>query len=136
MVVGAANATHRSWLAADVARAKIRAVWAEFFRDMDALVCPVVITPPFRHVQDGAALDRVVPVDGVARPYTDLLWWTMLIGMAYLPATVVPVSTTADGLPLAVQVVGPYLEDRTAIAVARALRTELGPMNFPDAPLR
>jgi hypothetical protein len=30
-------------------------------------------------------------------------------------------------------VVGPYLEDRACLAVARALRTELGPMTFPDA---
>jgi amidase len=132
MIVGAFTATHRSWLAADVARTKIRAVWAEFFRDVDALVCPVVITPPFHHMQEGSLLDRVVPVDGVDRPYGDLLWWTMLIGMAYLPATVIPVGTTADGLPLAVQVVGPYLEDRTPLAVARALRNELGPMTFPN----
>jgi amidase len=132
MMVGAFTATHRTWLAADVARTKIRAIWAEYFRHVDALVCPVVITPPFHHVQDGSALDRVIPVDGVDRPYVDLLWWTMLIGMAYLPATVVPVGTTADGLPIAVQVVGPYLEDHTPLAVARALRAELGPMTFPD----
>jgi Asp-tRNA(Asn)/Glu-tRNA(Gln) amidotransferase A subunit family amidase len=48
--------------------------------------------------------------------------------------TVVPVGFTTDGLPLAVQIVGPYLEDRTALAVARALRSALGPMPFPEAP--
>jgi amidase len=63
------------------------------------------------------------------------MWWTILIGMAYLPATSVPVDITTDGLPVAVQVVGPYMEDRTALAVARALRNELGPLRLPDAPL-
>ena len=53
---------------------------------------------------------------------------------AAVPATVVPVGTTADGLPIAVQVVGPYFEDRTPLAVARALRSELGPMTFPAIP--
>jgi hypothetical protein len=58
----------------------------------------------------------------------------MLIGGAYLPATVVPVGFTTDGLPLAVQVVGPCLEDRTALAVARALRSALGPNSIPEVP--
>ena len=133
--VGAYTASHQSWLAADVARTRLRAIWDVFFRDVDALVCPVVVAPAFHHSQEGTLIDRTVPIDGVVRPHGDLLWWNMLIGMAYLPVTVVPVGFTADGLPLAVQVVGPYLEDRTALAVARALRNELGPMRFPDAPI-
>ena len=128
------TATPREWFAADVRRAHVREAWREFFGEVDALVCPVIVTPPFAHVQEGNVSTRTLPVDGVERPYTDLLHWTVLIGMAYLPATVVPVATTADGLPVAVQIVGPYMEDRTPMAVARALRTELGPMEFPDAP--
>jgi amidase len=133
--VGAYTASHQEWQAADVARTRLRAEWHRFFGDVDVLVCPVAVAPPFHHVQEGTALDRVVPIDGVDRPYADLFWWTMLIGMAYLPVSVVPVGVTADGLPLAVQIVGPYLEDRTPLAVARALRAELGPMTFPDAPI-
>jgi amidase len=133
--VGAYTASHREWLAADVARTRLRAAWHRFFGDVDVLVCPVAVAPPFHHVQEGTALDRVVPIDGVMRPYADLFWWTMMIGMAYLPVTVVPVGVTADGLPLAVQIVGPYMEDRTPLAVARALRAELGPMRFPTAPI-
>jgi hypothetical protein len=75
--------------------------------------------------------DRTVLVDGAERPYMELLWWTVLIGGVYLPATVIPVGTSADGLPIGVQIVGPYMEDRTALAVARAIRNELGPMQFP-----
>jgi amidase len=133
--VGAYTMSHRSWLAADVERTRIRAVWERFFGDVDVLVCPVVISPPFHHDQEGSIADRTLLVDGVERPHGDLLWWNVLIGMAYLPSTVVPVGTTADGLPLAVQVVGPYLEDRSALAVARSLRSELGPMRFPSAPI-
>jgi len=55
----------------------------------------------------------------------------VLIGMAYLPSTVVPVGRTADGLPIAVQVVGPYLEDRTTIDVARALVERVEPITLP-----
>lgn len=132
--VRAYTASHRAWLDADVARTRVRDVWARFFGDVDVLVCPVVVTPPFRHDHDGSIADRTLTIDGVDRPHGDLLWWNVLVGMAYLPSTVVPVGLTADGLPLAVQVVGPYLEDRTPLAVARALRGELGPMQFPETP--
>lgn len=125
-------ATPREWFAADDQRARIREAWHSFFGEIDALVCPVVVTAPFAHLQEGNLTSRTLPIDGVERPYADLLHWTVLIGMAYLPATVVPVGTTDDGLPLAVQIVGPYMEDRTPIAVARALRDELGPMTFPE----
>ena len=54
------------------------------------------------------------------------MWWTILIGMAYLPSTVIPAGRTADGLPVGVQIVGPYLEDRTTIAVAKAVSDQLG----------
>ncbi len=123
---------HHDWLAADVERTRMRAEWHRFFGDVDVLVCPVIATPPIPHDQQGGLRNRTITIDGAGRPYLDLLWWTVLIGMAYLPATVVPVGTTADGLPLAVQVVGPFMEDRTCLAVARALRDALGPMTFPD----
>ena len=44
-----------------------------------------------------------------------------LAGVALLPATVAPVGRTAGGLPVGVQIIGPYLEDRTTIEVARRL---------------
>jgi amidase len=133
--VSSFTATPREWFAADDQRSRIRNAWREFFGDIDALVCPVIITPAFAHLQEGNLTTRTLPVDGTDRPYVDLLHWTALIGMAYLPATVVPVGTTSDGLPVGVQIVGPYMEDRTPIAIARALRDELGPIRFPEAPV-
>ena len=35
-----------------------------------------------------------------------------------LPSTCVPVGRTEGGLPVGVQIIGPYLEDRTTIALA------------------
>ena len=38
-----------------------------------------------------------------------------------LPATVVPVGIDDDGLPIGVQIVGPYLHDRTTLQAARLI---------------
>jgi amidase len=51
--------------------------------------------------------------------------------VAYLPATAVPVGRTSAGLPVGVQVVGPYLEDRTTLAAARCIEEVLGGFVVP-----
>jgi amidase len=70
-------------------------------------------------------------VNGQPRPYTDLGVWAGLAGVAYLPAAVAPVGFTGAGLPVGVQIVAPYLEDRTAIDVARHVESVLGGFRPP-----
>lgn len=43
-----------------------------------------------------------------------------------MPATVAPIERSTAGLPIGVQIVGPYLEDRTTIAFAGLLEREFG----------
>jgi len=50
-----------------------------------------------------------------------------------LPGTAVPIERSASGLPIGVQIIGPYLEDRTTIAFAEPLEREFG--GFVPAPL-
>jgi amidase len=48
-----------------------------------------------------------------------------------LPAIAVPIGMAKDGLPIGVQVIGPYLEDRTVIQFARLLAREFGGFKPP-----
>jgi amidase len=43
-----------------------------------------------------------------------------------LPATAIPIDRSEAGLPIGVQIVGPYLEDRTTIAFAELMEREFG----------
>jgi len=121
---------HRDWLRANEARARLRAAWAGFFERYDVLLCPVWPTAaiPHDHLEPMGA--RTIRVDGEVRLYFDLMSWAGLIGMALLPATVAPVGRTAGGLPIGLQIVGPYLEDRTTIAFAQHL-AEIGRVFSP-----
>jgi amidase len=112
-------------------RLHLKAAWAEFFRDYDVLLCPVMPTVaiPHDHLPDVDA--RTIVVNGVTRPYGDQFSWLQAIGVAHLPAVVVPVGLTAAGLPAGIQVVAPLYADRTAIDVAARIAAVSGGFRAP-----
>jgi amidase len=122
---------HRDWLPAHEKRQRLRRAWAEFFRDFDVLLCPITPTAAIVHDQSQPYMNRTITVNGQPRPYLDQIAWAGLTGMVYLPATVAPVGRTAGGLPVGVQIVGPYLEDRTTIEFARCLVEVIGGFEVP-----
>jgi amidase len=113
-----AGASHREWLDMHQEREAIRALWAEFFTRYDAIIMPIGFVPPFPHDQEGNFGTRRLICNGEERAYLDLVRWTILTGMAYLPATVPPIGLDEDGLPISFQVVGPYGGDRTTLRLA------------------
>jgi amidase len=126
-----ATQSHQDWLRTNEQRERMCVRWAEFFHNFDVLLCPVTPVPAFPHTQDGEVLTRTVRVNDRDEPYMELLSWMGLIGVARLPSTVIPVGTTKSGLPVGVQIVGPYLEDRTTIDFAGRLAAILDPIGHP-----
>jgi amidase len=117
---------HARWLRNQKERARVRTVWAEWFERYDLLLCPVTATPAIRHQQEGDIMERRLEIDGVDRPYVDEVSWTGLIGLVNLPSAVPPLGRTADGLPVGIQVVAPYLHDREAIRAAGLIAEAVG----------
>ena len=54
--------------------------------------------------------------------------------MAHLPATVAPIGCSESGLPVGIQIIGPYLGDRTTIDFAQKLSELIGGF-IPPIPL-
>jgi|TARA_Y100000031_G_scaffold154343_1_gene201692 amidase len=111
---------HREWLHLSEARAQIRAKWNLFFRDYDVLLTPVTPVAAIEHLHIPTR-ERTILVNGEAHDYWNQLTWAGLVTLPYLPATVAPVGQTSNGLPVGLQIVGPYLEDSTTIEFARLL---------------
>lgn len=114
-------ASHREWTRQMEKREHIRRAWAAFFQDHDVLLCPCAFTTAFPHDHNPDMHARRLIINGEQRPYLDVLGWAGLTLNALLPVTAVPVGTSSDGMPIGVQVVADYLEDRTALAAARLL---------------
>lgn len=110
---------HRDWLAWNERRLQLRERWREHFEHYDVMLLPVQPRGAIPHDHSMPQWDRRVAIDGVDRPYLDLFGWTGPAGAGMLPATVVPAGLGDDGLPIGVQIVGPYLEDRTTLQMAR-----------------
>ena len=117
---------HRDWLSANERRELLRARMSDYFRDVDALLMPIAVVPAIPHDHSDPFIDRRIRTTDGSRSYLDLFGWVGLPTVAYLPATAVPIGRTAGGLPVGVQIVGPYLEDRTTLAVARCIEELLG----------
>jgi amidase len=120
-------------------RERIFRIWRKFFERYDVVLCPVMPTVAFPHDTTGdelghiAQYKRTTLVDGKPRPYMDGLQWPGLVTVANLPATAIPTGRFIDGLPMGVQVVAPYLEDRTSLRFAQLAEQALGGFVPPPA---
>ena len=122
----------RDWLILNETRAQYRARWAEFFKNYDVLLCPITPTAAIPHDHSEPISARTIQVNGQSHLYLNVIAWAGVIGMAYLPATMAPVGLTSQRLPVGIQVVGPYLEDRTTIDFAGRLSDVIGGFTVPS----
>jgi amidase len=118
--------THHEWMAAEITRARLRLQWATLFKQFDVVLCPPfsVLAFPHEHLEDQE--ERLINIDGTPFPYPSLIVWSTVATPPGLPATVMPAGRSQSGLPIGVQIIGPFLEDRTTIAFAGLLEREFG----------
>jgi amidase len=118
------------WLNLLDAQTFTRRAWAQLFTAFDVVLAPVHGSLAYPHT-DADPSARTLLLNGVATPYFDQLAWPGIAILGHLPATAAPIGLSAGGLPIGVQVIGPYLEDRTTIGFAGLLEREFGGFRAP-----
>ncbi|MGD0683671.1 MAG: amidase family protein [Streptosporangiaceae bacterium] len=127
LVIGRALASRfRSWMRATELRERQRAAWARFFERWDVVLAPVMPTAAFPHDTDGPMPDRLLDIDGVAVPHFLAAAWCGAIGSALLPVVTLPTGLNQAGLPVGVQLIGPFLSDLRLLRIAEILQTAAG----------
>ncbi|HMK11839.1 MAG TPA: amidase [Acidimicrobiales bacterium] len=113
-------------------RGAAQAVWQDFFREWDVLVSPAALDAAFTH-RTGDQRTRSLDIDGREVPYTLNIVYPMWAIFTGQPATAFPAGLSAAGLPLGLQAIGPYLEDRTTLRFAQLLEREWHAFEPPPA---
>jgi Asp-tRNA(Asn)/Glu-tRNA(Gln) amidotransferase A subunit family amidase len=99
-------------------------------RQMDrypVLLCPVAPMPAFRHGE------RAWAIEGTTVHYLDAWRYAAWFNLLQNPGVSVPVTSSAQGLPIGVQVVARPWEELTALAVARVIEQSRGPWQAPSS---
>ncbi|MCU1243742.1 MAG: Aspartyl-tRNA(Asn) amidotransferase subunit [Candidatus Acidoferrum typicum] len=104
----------------DLVRAKILGQ----MRDVPILLSPVSTTTAFRH---GEGTWR----PGAAQCYRDTMRFSQWLNLTGFPGASVPVSVSAEGLPVGVQVIGRPHEEELVLAVAEKIETARGRWQAP-----
>jgi amidase len=111
------EADHASYMQAFMTRQRLARAWAEFLLDHPLLVAPISTEPPFPVGAD-------LTLDGSAGLISSLRM-TLAVNALGLPAVAVPTGV-AEGLPQAVQVIGPRYREDLCLDTAEALERASG----------
>lgn len=110
-----------AWMQRDFLRMKIFGQ----MRRYQILLCPVASIPAFKHGEREWAIENQTVKYLDAWSYSE---WFNLLGM---PAAVVPMGRSLDGLPIGVQLAGRPWEEETVLEVAEILERERGRQMMP-----
>jgi amidase len=127
----ALSASHQQWRVRDGMRLAARATWDEYFRRYDAFLMPANFAPAFPHDQQANWDQRSIQTSEGKRTYRDIVRWISMATLTGCPATVAPIGKTKKGLPVGIQIMGPFLEDATSINIAGLIADGVGGFEPP-----
>ena len=103
-----------------------REAWAEFFTRYDVVLAPALPTVAIPHDTERPPPERTIEIEGVAVPHYLAAAWFCGLGVMLMPIVALPVGLGQAGLPVGVQVVGPFLSDLRLLRIAELLDTAAG----------
>ena len=109
------------WQQQNMKRLAFRALWERFFESVDVFLLPTTFTAAFPHDRTPPERRMIPMPEGGTYPFWNLLTYITPATLTGCPATTAPVGLSRSGLPVGLQIVGPYLEDATPIGFARLL---------------
>ena len=123
--------SHAAWIRTSRIRGGLRAGGRALFEDVDVVLCPPMPTVAFPHDHSSPMRTRELDVDGKNVPYGNQIAWAGIATSNWLPATTMPIGHDDRGLPIGMQVISGYLDDRTTIAFAGLIEREVGGFTPP-----
>ncbi len=119
------------WQLQNLKRLAYRAQWEQYFESVDVFLLPTTFTAAFPHDRTPPDKRVITTPEGRKQTFWDLLRYITPATLTGCPATTAPVGLSRSGLPVGIQIMGPFLEDATPIGFARLLAQEIGGFQPP-----
>lgn len=104
--------------------------WEQFFNHYDFLICPVGFGPAFKRCKTGSRL----AYEGREMSYIEYVWpYNACFNASGNPSLHLPLGLSNEGLPLGVQIVGPYWSEPELIQFAELLSEHTEGFVRPEA---
>jgi amidase len=126
-----ALSSYADWQQHHFRQLSFRALWQEYFKETDVFLMPCSFTVAFHHDHKGDLNSRILDTPDGKRPYMQLMPWMVTATLTGCPATVAPIGVSSSGLPVGIQMIGPFWEDATPIEFAALLGREIGGFKTP-----
>jgi len=126
-----ALSTFAEWQRYNLRRLACRVLWEKYFESCDVFLSPVMFTTAILHDHRPLEQRTVRTPEGKEHSYMDFLAYITPASLTGCPATAAPAGLSRSGLPVGLQIIGPYMEDATPIGFARLLANEIGGFQAP-----
>jgi Asp-tRNA(Asn)/Glu-tRNA(Gln) amidotransferase A subunit family amidase len=103
----------------------IRVAFLARMEEFPILLCPACVVPAFRHGE------REWSVNGKTVEYLKAMSYSQWFNLLGMPAAVVPVGQSPEGLPIGVQIAGRPWEEEAVLAVAAKIEVACGGYRHP-----
>jgi amidase len=129
-----ATASYREVMGRVIRRHAMKERLREFFASgWQAILMPIAAISAFKHLHEPGFNERTLQVDGETVPYSAMLRWIAPATFLHAPSLAVPAGRSPTGLPVGVQIVGPWNGEDRLFDIAGAIEDELG--GFAPPPL-
>jgi len=125
-------ANFAEWQSKNFKRLHFRVLWEKYFEGVDVFLLPTVFTTAFPHDHSPPEGRKVPLPGGGIQKGMDFLAYVSPASLTGCPATTAPAGLSKSGLPVGIQILGPYLEDATPIVFAQLLAREIGGFRPPE----
>lgn len=112
------NPDEAAWMKWQEDNSKLKTKWASFFKQYDFLICPITYGPAFKKCAKGTP----IKVDGTTVSYFNYAPYTTIINPTESPSLTIPLGLTEEGLPVAVQIIGPPFSEPELLYFAKLIK--------------
>lgn len=126
-----ALSSYADWQQQHFRQLAFRAMWQQYFQQVDVFLMPASFTVAIPHDHTADLSARIIHTPDGDRPYMQLMPWMVTATLTGCPATAAPIGESSSGLPVGIQIMGPFWEDATPIEFAALLSDEIGGFTAP-----